>query len=300
MKSCLRGLASFRKPAYLAVLAIAVPLVALCIAASAMATPKGEFAKFADCPLGTPGLSGCIVASAEGGEFTVGTQTVPIKNTITLQGGFIENRTTGEQKFVGAADGNTLSKTPQKVPGGLFGINCAAISNEFERVVCEIIFENKSTEVTATTELAGPASSIGLNENNLLSATGTALSLPVKLKLSNPLLGESCYIGSNASPIPLPLTTGTTSPPAPNKPIKGNVGTLGSAAEGQILIISNNSLVNNSFAAPAAEGCGGIFSFLIDPLINAKLGLPAAAGHNTAILNGTLNQAGTEAVEESE
>ncbi|MGA8362981.1 MAG: hypothetical protein WB709_00500, partial [Solirubrobacteraceae bacterium] len=143
-------------------------------------------------------------------------------------------------------------------------------------------------------------SSIGLNEENLLTATGTALSLPVKVKLDNPLLGESCFIGSNAHPISLSLTTGTTSPPKPNEPIKGNVGTLESAGEGAILIVSKNSLVNNSFAAPEAEGCGGIFAFLIDALVDGKLGLPSASGHNTAILNGTLYQSGAEAVRESE
>jgi len=301
MKRRLKGLASLRKPTHLAVLAIAIPLVALAIAPSAMATPKGAFAKFADCPLSHPGLSGCIVASTESGQFTVGKVLVPIKNTITLQGGFIENRETEAQEFVGAADGNTLSKTPQNVPGGLAGlVKCFEISNFFERLACEVVFENGLTGVTATTELAAPASSIGLNENNLLSATGTALSLPVKVKLGNPLLGESCYIGSNASPISLPLTTGTTSPPKPNEPIKGNVGNLENEAEGEILVISKNSLVNNSFAAPAAEGCGGIFSFLIDPLVDAKLGLPSAAGHNTAILNGTLKQASAASVKEHE
>jgi hypothetical protein len=32
-------------------------------------------------------------------------------------------------------------------------------------------------------------------------------------------------------------------------------------------------------------GCGGVFSFLIDPLIDSKIGLPSADGHNTAIQN---------------
>ena len=284
----------------MAVLAIAVGLMALA-APSAMATPKGPFAIFADCPLSNSEVTACVVAKSESGEFTIGNANVPIKNPITLQGGIIENRETGAQKFVGAADGNTLSKTPQPVPGGLLGlVRCYEISNFFARLACEIVFENKLTGVNATTELAGPASSIGINEGNLLIGEGTALSLPLKIKLENPLLGESCYIGSNANPEVVDFTTGTTSPPAPNKPIKGNPGEGTTEAEGEILVISKNSLVNNSFAARAAEGCGGIFSFLIDPIVNAKLALPAAAGHNTAILNGTLRQASTRAVKESE
>jgi hypothetical protein len=39
------------------------------------------------------------------------------------------------------------------------------------------------TGVIATTELAAPASSIGVNLGNLLNAEGTALSLPVKVHL---------------------------------------------------------------------------------------------------------------------
>jgi hypothetical protein len=106
-------------------------------------------------------------------------------------------------------------------------------------------------------------------------------------------------VGSNAAPVVISLTTGTTSPPLPNKPISGKVGEL-EFTESGILRVHNNSLVNNSFAAPATNGCGGIFEFLLGPIINSQLGVPSAAGHNTAILNGTLQQASATAVKESE
>jgi hypothetical protein len=276
-------------------------LVAAMGASSAMATPTGEYAVFAQCPLSNTALSACIDAKTETGEFVVGNEKVPITNPITLQGGFIENEETEALTFVGAANGQTLSKSPQKVPGGLLGlVKCNEISNLIERVACEVVFENGVTGVNATTELAAPASSIGLNEANLLGEEGTALTLPVKVHLENPLLGSECYIGSNASPVSLNLTTGTTSPPAPNKPIKGYKGNIEVNKEGTILTLAKNSLVNNSFAAPGASGCGGLFSFLLDPIIDAKLGLPAAAGHNTAILTGTLHQAGAKKVRQSE
>jgi hypothetical protein len=292
----------------LSVVALLASLAVLVSASSALATehhPKGDFAQFNQCPLSNPATNFCIFAQTESGEFIVGKKTVPIKNTITLQGGFHlvlnEELEIVGTEFIGAENGVTLSDPGQSVPGGLAGlVNCYEISNFFERLACELIFENKLTGVTATTQLAAPASSIGISVQNLIEATGTALSLPVKVKLDNPLLGSSCYIGSNAAPIPLPLTTGTTSPPEPNKPIKGKVGTVESKDEFALTIIKENSLVNNSFAAPAAAGCGGIFSFLIDPLVNGKLGLPAAAGHNTAILNGTLKNANAAAVKASE
>jgi hypothetical protein len=261
--------------------------------------PKGEFAPFADCPLSNPAVSTCLVATTESGEFVIGKETVPIAKVVTLQGG-IHAFLSGEETVVGAEDGNTLSKTPQKVPGGLAGlVKCNEISNFLERLACELVFENGVTGVNATTELAAPATSIGLHAFNLLGATGTALSLPVKVHLENPFLGSSCYIGSNAAPIVIELTTGTTSPPPPNKPISGFPGEP-TFSESGLLTIKNNALVNNTFAAPKSEGCGGLFAFLIGPIIDSRLALPSAAGHNTAILKGTMKLAPVEAVKASE
>jgi len=283
------------------IVAVAAVIAAMsAVASPAMATPTGEFAVFAQCPLSNPSLSACLWAKSESGEFVAGKQKVPITNPITLQGGLIENEETGALTFVAAANGVTISHSPQTVPGGLAGlINCKEIKEIIERIACEVFFENGVTGATETTELAAPASSIGINESNLLSETGTALSLPVKVHLENPFLGSSCYLGSNTHPIVIEFTTGTTAPPLPNKPIKGKKGEISVVGEGQILKISNNSLVNNTFAAPGATGCGGfLIELLLDPIINAKLGLPAASGHNTAILNGTLEQAGAEPVRE--
>ena len=55
-----------------------------------------------------------------------------------------------------------------------------------------------------------------------------------------------------------------------------------------------------TFSAPGAEGCGGVFSSVVDKLVDELLGVPAAAGHNTAILEGTLENATAEAVKKSE
>lgn len=268
---------------------------ALC-AAAASATPTGEYSVFAQCPTSNSSVDACIYANTESGEFTVGKKTVPISKAIVLQGG-----ATGEGSLVAAANGQTLTKAPQNVPGGLAGlVNCPEISNFFERILCEGTFENGVTGVTATTELAAPASSVHLNPVALVTQTGTALYMPVKVHLENPFLGSSCYVGSNSNPIVLELTTGTTAPPAPNTPISGSRGELTFGGGGEFLIFHQNALVNNSFAAPGASGCGGLFSFLIDPIVDADMGLPSAAGHNTAILKGTLEVARKALVVESE
>jgi hypothetical protein len=291
-----------RHRAATAVIGVGIAGTMLFAAPSAVAVqhhPTGEFAPFADCPLSNPETTVCSVGKTEGGEVVIGTQRVPITNTIAIQGGVHIPEEGAEDQFIGAEDGNTLSRAPQKVPGGLLDlVNCTEIANFLERVACELTFENGVTGVNATTELAAPASSIGFSFQHLLFGVGTGLSLPVKIHLENAFLGDTCYIGSNSHPLMLELTTGTTSPPPPNKSIEGSPGT--EEGSEHVLTISHNSLVNNSFAAPGAEGCGGIFSFLLDPIADAKLGLPSPAGHNTAILNNTFKIAHAEEVRESE
>jgi hypothetical protein len=282
--------------------AVMAPLTALGAASPALAVehhPTGIFAPFKDCPLANESINDCIFAQTKSGEFKVGKKTVPIVNTITLQGGFIDEES-GELKFVAAENGETLSKTAQPVPGGLLGILAPSFLPKFLQELFNEFINKGITGVTATTELAAPASSIHLSTENLLAETGIALSLPVKVKLSNPFLGESCYIGSNSHPVVIEFTTGATSPPPPNKSIHGKAGTFEQEDDFALIRLKNNSLVNNSFAAPGVEGCGGIFSFLIDPAVNAELGTPAAAGNNTAILNGTLETANANAVRASE
>lgn len=273
--------------------------------AAAAAKPTGAFAVFSQCPRFMAGVERneitCLYSETNSGEVKIGSTAVPITNTIVLQGATITNNITENETFAGALNGETLTKAPQKVPGGLSGlVKCNEISNIIERVACELVFENGLTGVNAVTELAQPATSIGINTNNLINREGVALSLPVKVKLENPFLGGECYIGSAAHPVTLNLTTGTTSPPAPNKPISGKVGDLEFKEGFQLTEIKNNTLVDNSFAAPEASGCGGAFAFLIDPIIDAKLGLPSTAGHNTAIQNNFIREATAEAVITSE
>lgn len=298
-----RGILSARRRAVaFATMALAVPLAALALASPASAEPKGIFKVFKDCPVEVPGNALCTFAQTTSGEFSIGTTKVPINQTITLQGGAVH---TGGENFneyfaLPAKDGNTLSKTELNVPGGLIGlVNCEEIKGsgffeKLERETCKAIFENKVTGVTATTELAASMSHPAILDLAALALSkGSALTLPVKVHLKNPLLGEGCYIGSESNPITLHLTTGTTAPPPPNKPIKGSVGTLTEEEEKGfgVTVAEGNSLVDNAYSAPAAEGCGGFFSFLINPIVNSKLKLPSAAGNNTAILTGTLKTA---------
>jgi hypothetical protein len=267
-------------------------LVALGLAGAAQAKLTGEFTKFAQCPYKLPTeVKKCIYAVTESGEVVLGSKKVPIVNPVILQGGRGVIEEDEFSKFYGATNGVTLSKAAQPVPGGLAGIiNCKEIKDFFLRLSCEVTFENGLTGLNSTLELAKPATSIRISENNLAGEAGIALELPVKVHLENPFLGSGCYVGSEKSPLLWQLTAGTTAPPAPNKPITGAGGTGEFLEEGRILRLKGNKLVDNAWSAPGATGCGGfLVELILNPIINSASGLPAAAGKNTAILNNTLS-----------
>ncbi len=267
------------------------------VAPAAFATPTGEYAVFAQCPLGAEEVNACIYSPTESGEVVLGKEAVPIVSTQVLQGGLLRPEEPRVKHLAAALNGETLTKTPQKVPGGLAGlVKCdeikgSSLVEDALRASCELAFENGLTGVKATTELAASASAVVLNSAREESGEGTALTLPVKVKLENPLLGSECYIGSNADPVTLELTTGTTTGGPTGKP-----GTLTTRAKGGIAVIEGVSLVSNSFAVPGASGCGPLG--LLDGIVDDQVGLPAAAGKNKAILNGKVEIANSEIVEE--
>jgi hypothetical protein len=271
---------------------VAVALTALGLAGSAQAKLTGNYTKFAQCPYTNAEVLKCVYSVTESGEVVLGNKKVPIEKPVILQGGFgatIEEKEEAEfAKLYAATNGETLTKVPQNVPGGLLGIVPDASSPALVKALIKFFLENSLTGVNSTLELAKPASEVRVSENNLAGEIGTALQLPVKVHLENPFLGKNCFVGSSTSPIIWKLTTGTTKPPAPNTPITGSPGVAEFLEEGRILVLKGAKLVDNAWSAPTATGCGGILSFLVTPIINAQLGT-TTAGHNTAILNGTLN-----------
>lgn len=271
---------------------LVVALATLGLAATAQAKLTGEFTKFQYCPYTNPSVARCMNALTTGGEVVLGTKKVPIEKQVTLQGGYTEPAEEGAEaefaKFFAATNGITLSKAPQSVPGGLLGIVPDASSPALVKALIKFFFENSLTGVNSTLELANSASDIRVSESHLAEGLGVALKMPVKIHLENPFLGKSCYVGSSGSPIKFELTSGATSPPGPNKSITGQVGSVEFLEKARILKLNGSEIVDNSWSAPTASGCGGIISFLVNPIINGQLGLPAAAGKNTAILKNTI------------
>jgi hypothetical protein len=243
--------------------AIAASAMAMALASPAGAALKQDLQRFSDCPYNNPVVVTCVYSTTTSGEFVIGKSTVPINQTVVIQGGL---RALGF--LVPATDGNTLSKTPLQVPGGLIGIE----------------LPGNFTEVTATAELAGQGQ---------ISTGASGVALPLKVKLDNLALGGGCYIGSEGEPISLHLTYATTNPPPPNKPIKGTIAVT--SRDGGNILVLTGTLVDNAFAVPGANGCT-LLPLVGDLAVDLKVGLPAAAGTNTAIMSGATEEANARVV----
>jgi hypothetical protein len=139
-------------------------------------------------------------------------------------------------------------------------------------------FGSDALTLYAETELAGTPGKFNFS----------SVTLPIKVHLTTPsgVLGSTCYVGSNSNPIVLNLITGTTSPPAPNKPITGKEPEISEGEDG-IFHLNNGTYVDNSFAAPGASGCVlKLFGFIpisLNGFVNSQSGLPSPAGNNEAV-----------------
>lgn len=270
---------------------IATVLAASTFAPAALAHPTGEYAQFDHCPYGLLAVDGCLLAGFSSGSLVLGSKTIPIVNPITFQGG-VSGFGPGTQ-FYDAVSGDTLSKTPQAVPGGLSGVTAPGSWPPLVQSWFNAQISNGLTGVTATIELAAPASSIALDLEAFLFETGTALGLPVVIKLSNAILGSNCYVGSTLSPLQLELATGNSGSSS------GTAGTFSINGLGTIVTFSGLKLVDGTFAAPSGSGCGGGYSSYVDPLVNSLFGLPAGSG-NSIRLEGNLEFAEGAAVAASD
>lgn len=251
---------------------MAVLAVALLAPAAQAREPAPGYSQFAGCPSPEEksGLALCLFSEITGGHLQVGSKTVPIENPLTLSGG-----TDGEFEGFSYNSKGGLSKVKQKVPGGVLGLTGLTWLLEF--------FGSEALTLYAETELAGTPTGF----------TVSTVTIPIKVHLTTPsgVLGNTCYIGSNSSPITLHLTTGTTSPPPPNKAITGKEPEL-SFDEKEIIHLNNGIYVDNSFSAPGASGCVlKLFGFIpisLNSFVNSQSGLPSAAGHNEAVQNFNL------------
>jgi hypothetical protein len=259
--------------------------------------PTGDYAVFNNCPTEVPGVELCMTGT-DTGEIQLGKVSMPITQPTEIQAGLHENSATGQLEVIPAANGESFAMPPEEVPGGIFALADSKYGPfGFLRYICKTFPQDELCKLTGTAELVGLPK---INTAAVIFEEGVGLEVPLRVHLNNPLLGNRCYIGSPSTPIVMRFTTGTTSPPPPNVPIKGSAGSLEIKDEGSFLSLSNDILVDNTFAAPEAEGCGGFASPIVDRVIDRAVGLPSPAGKNTAKLQGTLYLAVASAVTASE
>jgi hypothetical protein len=257
----------------IALVAVACMALGVTAAAASAKINKADFAKFVNCPIEN-GAGACVYGETYGGEFKMGSKTVPITNPQVLQGGIPSLGTETYHLIAPRLGAEALSKASEPIPGGLTGVT-------------ELI----GGPASATAELAGAPSTVEVTPYALAAGLrspnegATATTLPLKVHLENELLGPNCYIGSETEPIVLNLTTGKTHPSS-GESIEGSPGKTVDLDKERIIEYEGVSLVDNTFSVPAAHNCGT--SSLTEPVITAAVnlaaGLPSASG-NKAVLD---------------
>ena len=274
----------FRVAAGAMLAAAGVLVYAAVVAAPALAVgypaPGGIYAPFTDCPLhdpemllAAPGFAmGCIKSVTASGSFAISGIPVPITHPVTVQfGTYSDLDSSGNQVFhvVPPQDGKELLTEPEVIPNGLLVLVCLSPNPSVERL-CQTAMTSGQTDLSVEVQLAGPIT-------NFSPLAETPFTLPVKVKLGNPLLGGVCYIGSDDDPIVL-------------NPVFNPVGTLAFAFDPDpvrfpnvaVLSITGSTLTEDTFSVPGATHCGP--GGVADAAINATLALPSPSGNNHLVL----------------
>jgi hypothetical protein len=225
--------------------------------------------------------SSCVSSSAATGSIKLGGTTITTGAT-DLQLGLIN--TDGVYTTV-APPAGAIVGAPVDVPGGVLGLICPSkipvISD-----ICRQVVNSPLNRITATIESAGTPTGFDLGAG---VSTGTPiLTLPVKIRLSNPFLEPNCYIGSNSNPILL-KPANLTRPTAALVGFNAD-GTPNPAGEMGYLSLRGANQGDSTFAVPGASGCG-LFG-LLSGAVNLKQGLPSPAGKNSLVLNNATTNVG--------
>jgi hypothetical protein len=231
--------------------------------AARTATPNITIGNFSDCPPlpagDDPGQFLCILIHITGGELVMGHSTQIISKNMTVP--FAEG--TDPQGNTVLVAGRMRSQA-MPVLGGIF--------------LAPLV--NNLTQTDPNLQLSVKPIGLGI----AIDPTGnTAAFISQKIRAINPIFGNSCFVGSKASPITLDPTFGTTNPPPPNQPISGSVNSIQTLGN-EIVIIG--TVADNAFAAPAAAGCGPADA--LSQVVNEVSGLPSPAGTNTAVFQVTV------------
>jgi hypothetical protein len=267
--------------------------------------PKGIYAPFSNCPLNNPFMhentstpdsatqaTACVAGLATGGSITIGKITTPVTEPVDVQFGWLNppQHNLFPEPVVPplAGDSAILSTKPDLIPGSLTSILGCPSSNATVQNICQQAAANPAdNQVTALAQQVG-----NITDFNLFSWTQ-----PVKFNLINPLLGSTCYIGTDYEPIVLHPSLSV-----------GPGGGLNEEFDPQPTVHPDTEVLDvfgavasdNTFSAPPVTGCGpgGNANVPVDEALDAGAGLPAASG-NSLTLNGSFLLAVNGAGEDS-
>ncbi|QNS06492.1 hypothetical protein [Streptomyces xanthii] len=266
--------------------ATALATLASLAPAGAATEMDGAWAPFGRCPVDAPSMLAadgktdvaiCISSSSDSGSIKMGTSVVPTGRT-DLQAGVITH-SDGTTTVVPPADG-ALVAAPAQLPGGLLGLMCPS-DIPLVSDICKQLTDNDLNRVTAKVQSVNTPTDFKLLAG--VTQGQPIISLPVRIKLENPFLGDKCYIGSSSNPIV--LRPQNTSAPAVKQQRFNPDGTLNSTGVLNQLSILGANQGDSTYAVPGANGCGLLGA--LDWAVNLKSGLPSASGGNSLALNST-------------
>jgi hypothetical protein len=245
----------------------------LSVAAPASAyqgAPAPGWGVFTQCPVtatvapaGNGKVKVCIKGVASEGTINIGGLDTTFKGPGIVQGG--TGTLGGPATWADALDGQSYSAPEQLLAKPVM----AALGNPSG------VTPPAQSQVYVASQQAGPM----LFD---FGSSGTVTTIPLSFHLINPLLGSNCYVGTPKDPVVLNLTTGTSGS------LTGTLGTI-NVSHRSILYTEGTEVVDNTFTAPGATGCGagGIW----DNALDTNNGLPSASGSNEAILYGSFDLA---------
>lgn len=253
------------------------------------ATLNGAWAPFDRCPVdaapmlaadGQTTVASCNAADSPSGSIKLG-NTTTTTGDVNLQFGLLVPAS-GSPTMVSPSGGAAVSD-PVAIPGGLLGLMCPSNVPVISQI-CDGITNSTLNKVTATVQPAGDPSGFSLSAGT--SVGQPILTMPVKIKLSNPFLASTCTIGTNDNPILL----------RPQNESQPTVSFIRFDADGTAdpagpmgATVLKSTMRDDTFAVPKATNCG--LAGLIDAAVNLKEGLPSLSGDNHIVLNNATTYA---------
>lgn len=267
--------------------------------ATAATSLQGNWAPFTRCPVDAPAMLAadgatdtpvCVSSHSASGSIKLGNTMVPV-GASDLQVGVVTHP--GGGTTVVSPQGGALVADSAQIPGGLLGLMCPSDIPVITGI-CNQLTDVSLNRVTATIESVDNPTDF-----QLLAGTTTGkpiITLPVRIHLENPFLGDMCYIGSASDPILL-RPQNLTRPTISDQRFDGDGTTDAAGPMGRISLLGADQ-TDTAYAVPGASGCG---LGLLNWAVNLKTGLPSAPGGNNVVLNNaqtyvaTINDAGSAA-----